>query len=301
MRVQDGIPTPPAEGTPAPTFRREDHGPAEGLRRWRLGISYDGGAFSGWATQPGLRTVQGTLEQWIGQVLRLGAPTALTVAGRTDAGVHARGQVAHVDLPVDAPVDSLQRRLDRVLPEDVRVTSVTPAPGGFDARFSATWRRYVYRLWDERSHPDPLLRGHVATARGVIDVQRANQLATMLLGLHDFAPFCRPREGATTIRTLTGLSAARTSDGIVEFTVVADAFCHSMVRSLMGAMTAVGTGRRDADWLAEVMSSPVRHNGVTVMPARGLCLEEVGYPADDQLALRAGLARTMRSREELQP
>ncbi|MGO4958264.1 tRNA pseudouridine(38-40) synthase TruA [Luteococcus sp. Sow4_B9] len=265
------------------------------MTRWRLDIAYDGTNFSGWASQPELRTVQGELERWTTQVLRLPKPVHLTVAGRTDAGVHARGQVAHVDLPDDCDTSRLQHRLRRVLDEDLMVTRVSPAPQGFDARFSAIWRRYVYRIWDEASHPDPLRRGYIAPVRGVIDVEAANRAATMLVGLHDFAPFCKPRDGATTIRTLTGLHAVRTPDWTVEFTVTADAFCHSMVRSLMGAMTSVGTGRRDQAWLAEVMASPKRHNGVLVMPARGLCLEEVGYPADDQLAARADLARAVRT------
>lgn len=268
------------------------------VTRWRLDIAYDGTAFSGWATQPGLRTVQGELERWTTQVLRLPNPVQLTVAGRTDAGVHARGQVAHVDLPADVDTSRLQRRLDRVLDQDLHVRRVSQAPAGFDARFSAIWRRYVYRVWDELSTPDPLLRGHITRIRGVLDVEATNDAAEMLLGLHDFAPFCKPRDGATTIRTLTGLHAERTAEGVVEFTVTADAFCHSMVRSLMGAMTTVGTGRQDQAWLAEVMGSPKRHNGVLVMPAKGLCLEEVGYPADDRLAERAELSRAVRTLPE---
>lgn len=269
------------------------------LTRWRLDIAYDGASFSGWAAQPGLRTVQGELEKWTTQVLRLAEPVQLTVAGRTDAGVHARGQVAHVDLPREVDTGRLLHRLQRVLDEDLRVTDVSRAPEGFDARFSAIWRRYVYRLWDEQSRPDPLLRNHVAQVRGTVDVEATNQAALMLLGLHDFAPFCRPRDGATTIRTLTGLQVQRLKDGMLEYTVVADAFCHSMVRSLMGAMTAVGTGRQDEAWLAEVKASPKRHNGVLVMPAKGLCLEEVGYPDEDRLAERAELSRSMRSPDEL--
>lgn len=270
--------------------------------RYRLDISYDGADFSGWAAQPERRTVQDHLEGWITQVLRLPEPVQLTVAGRTDAGVHARGQVAHVDLPEPVDVAMLQRRLFRVLDEDVVVRAVTPAPDAFDARFSALWRRYCYRLWDEDSSPDPLLRGHVARVRGRLDLDRLNAAAEMLLGLHDFAPFCKARDGATTIRTLTALRAVRRDDpsGTIEVEVRADAFCHSMVRSLMGAMTAVGTGQRAEAWLASVMATPGRANSVTVMPAHGLTLEEVGYPADDELAARAELARAMRTADELE-
>ncbi len=273
--------------------------PDQGFTRWRLDLSYDGTDFSGWASQPNLRTVQGTLEHWITQVLRLHEPVQVVCAGRTDAGVHARGQVVHVDLPSTAPVDSLERRLRRVLPPDVVVRRVSAAPPGFDARFAAVWRRYVYRLTDGTAPPDPLLRGHITRVRGPLDLDAMNQAGTMLLGLKDFAAFCRRREGATTIRTLLELHAERDHRGDVAYTVKADAFCHSMVRSLMGAMTTIGSGKRDAAWLADVMTSPTRHSTINVMPAHGLCLEEVGYPPDAELAARVVQARAARGREEL--
>lgn len=260
--------------------------------RWRLDIAYDGRDFAGWAAQPGLRTVQGTLEEWIPKVLRIPEPTPLTCAGRTDAGVHARGQVAHVDLPEDAAVDTLQRRLRRVLPGDVVVTAVRPAPPGFDARFAAIWRRYIYRL-DDSGTPDPLVRGMVV-ATDPIDVAAMHDAAQQLLGLRDFAPFCKRREGATTLRTLLEVSCQRVGP-IIECTIRADAFCHSMVRSLMGAFTAVGTGRRDAGWLAETAALPARAHGVQVMPAHGLCLEEVAYPPDEELDARVRTARARRN------
>lgn len=272
--------------------------PPPGHSRWRLDLAYDGADFCGWARQPGRRSVQGELEDWIGQVLRLPGAPRLTVAGRTDAGVHARGQVAHVDLPHSAPVETLHRRLRRVLAPDVVVRSVHPAPAGFDARFSAVWRRYVYRLADESTFPDPLLRRHVARIRGVLDVAALDTAARELLGLRDFAAFCKPRDGATTIRTLQDCRAQRRSvgpgAGTVEVTVRADAFCHSMVRSLVGALTTVATGQRDPDWLRSVRDSRVRQSTVPVMPAHGLTLEEVGYPADDELARRARQARAVR-------
>ncbi len=277
-------------------------GPAPGSTRWRLDIAYDGARFSGWARQPDRRSVQGELEHWIGQVLRLPAAPALTVAGRTDAGVHARGQVAHVDLPDDAPVDTLHRRLHRVLEPDIVVREVCPAPAGFDARFGAIWRRYVYRLADEQTFPDPLLRGHVARVRGRLDLDRLNAAGQDLLGLRDFAAFCKPREGATTIRTLLDCRAVRREvepgAGTVEVTVRADAFCHSMVRSLVGALTAVATGGRSPGWLREVRDASTRQSSVLVMPAHGLTLEEVGYPADGELAARAEQARSVRVLDE---
>jgi len=268
--------------------------------RWRLDVAYDGAGFAGWAVQPGQRTVAGELERWIATVLRLEVPASLVCAGRTDAGVHARGQVAHVDVPdgVGTAPEELGRRLGRVLPDDVVVSSVRAAPPGFDARFAAVWRRYVYRLGDELTVRDPLLRGFVQDVPGVLDLDRVAAVVPDLLGLHEFAAFCRRREGATTIRTLLDLRAERTTSGtlasVVEVTVRADAFCHSMVRSLVGALVAVADGRRDAAWLVGLLGAPTRESSVTVLPARGLTLEEVGYPADDALAARADEARAVR-------
>lgn len=269
--------------------------------RWRLDIAYDGTQFSGWAGQPGVRTVQGELERWITQVLRASVPVQLVCAGRTDAGVHARGQVAHVDLEPGVITDdgaTLERRLARVLSDDVIVSSVSRAPAGFDARFAADWRRYSYRLTDSITPPDPLLRTQITHLRHPLDLDQMNVAATRLLGLRDFGAFCRRRDGATTVRTLLELAGVRQPSGpmagVVEFTVRADAFCHSMVRSLMGALVAVGTGRRDHDWLATVTQQAQRVATLEVLPARGLTLEEVRYPPDDQLARRAVEARARR-------
>ncbi|MDO5678052.1 MAG: tRNA pseudouridine(38-40) synthase TruA [Propionibacteriaceae bacterium] len=265
--------------------------------RLRIELAYDGTDFHGWASQPGLRTVQGTLEEWIGKVLRLPESPTLVVAGRTDAGVHARRQTCHVDLDLpEDPSAVLQHRLRRVLPDDIAIRSVRVAPEGFDARFSAIWRRYCYRMAD--GVPDPLLRSHVTPMKHPLDLGALNAGAELLIGLRDFAPFCKPRDGATTIRELRELSAARQPDGTVEVHLLADAFCHSMVRSLVGALAAVAEGRRTLSWLEDVAASPVRHGDVHVMPARGLTLEEVGYPADDQLAARAEESRAMRSLED---
>jgi tRNA pseudouridine38-40 synthase len=263
-------------------------------------VAYDGTDFAGWAAQPGQRTVAGELERWTTTVLRLDVPATLVCAGRTDAGVHARGQVAHLDVPTDLGTepDELARRLARVLPPDLVVSSVRLAPPGFDARFAAVWRRYVYRLADAATVRDPLLRGFVTDVASTLDLDRLAAVAPDLLGLHEFAAFCRRREGATTIRTLLDLRAERVPAGplagVVEVTVRADAFCHSMVRSLVGALVAVAEGRRDAAWLAGLLDASARDSSVPVLPARGLTLEEVGYPADDALAARADEARAVR-------
>ncbi|MBX9243198.1 tRNA pseudouridine(38-40) synthase TruA, partial [Actinotalea ferrariae] len=262
------------------------------MLRVRLDLSYDGTDFAGWATQPGLRTVQGTLEAALGTVLRCPEPR-LTVAGRTDAGVHARGQVAHVDVEAGVwsavrgrmtrePGDALVRRLAGVLPPDVVVHRAVPAPEGFDARFSALHRRYAYRIADDPARVDPLRRHLVVRHRVPLDAPAMDDAARALVGRHDFAAFCRPRAGATTIRTLQELTVTRPADGadagLVVVGVQADAFCHSMVRALVGALTAVGEGRRPRGWPAALLASG-RREGV-VAPAGGLCLEEVAYPPD---------------------
>ncbi|MDX6337789.1 MAG: tRNA pseudouridine38-40 synthase [Streptosporangiaceae bacterium] len=264
--------------------------------RVRIDLSYDGGGFSGWARQPGQRTVQQVLEDALTRVLRVG-PVQLTVAGRTDAGVHARGQVAHADLPAMAWLEAapaLLRRLAGLLPPDVRVRRVAPAPDGFDARFSALSRCYSYRVCDDVTGPDPLRRHDTLWYRHGVDVGAINEAAGLLLGEHDFAAFCRRREGATTVRELLSLSWARPEPTVAEATVVADAFCHSMVRALVGALLKVGEGARPPSWPAQVLTGRVRDPAVPVVPPHGLCLEEVRYPPPGQLAQRALATRRVR-------
>lgn len=265
--------------------------------RLRLDISYDGTDFSGWAEQPGRRTVQGELQHALGRVLRLEEPR-LTVAGRTDAGVHGRGQVAHVDVPAelwDAEGDRLLRRLAGVLPPDVRVNAVGPAPTGFDARFSPLFRRYVYRVSDAPGGVDPLRRRDVLWHRRPIDAARMNEAAALLRGEHDFAAYCRKREGASTIRELQRVEWVREAEHVYAGTVQADAFCHNMVRALVGALLAVGDGRRDVEWPARVLAAAVRDSAVHVVPPHGLTLEEVRYPPAEELAARAAATRRLRT------
>jgi tRNA pseudouridine38-40 synthase len=273
--------------------------------RLRLDLAYDGGAFHGWAAQPGLRTVQGELERALAMVLRVGS-VPVTCAGRTDTGVHARGQVVHLDVdePVllasagrstDPPAEALARRLNGVLEDDLRIRAARPVPDQFDARFGALWRRYVYRLVDRPDAVDPLARNHVVTWGRALDEAAMDVAAGRLVGEHDFAAYCKQREGATTVRELLELRWTRDSAGVLLGTVRADAFCHSMVRSLVGALVAVGEGRRTVDWPGEVLSRRVRDPRVLVMPAHGLTLEEVAYPGDDELAHRAATTRKVRT------
>ena len=273
--------------------------------RIRIDLSYDGTAFSGWAAQPGLRTVEGTLSEALTMLLRRTEPVRLVVAGRTDAGVHARGQVAHVDVEpeewdgvrgrsVRGAEDAAAARLRGILPPDLVVRRVGRAPEGFDARFSALRRRYLYRICDDAAAADPLRRHDTVVVRGPLDVAAMDEAAGSLLGLHDFAAFCRRREGATTVRTLLDHRWARTDDGTLEGTVVADAFCHSMVRALVGAVVPVGQGRLAPDVPRAVLERGERDARVKVMPAHGLSLEEVVYPPDADLAARARQARATR-------
>jgi tRNA pseudouridine38-40 synthase len=265
--------------------------------RVRIDLSYDGGGFSGWARQPGQRTVQQVLEDALSQVLRADPPVQLTVAGRTDAGVHARGQVAHADLPLGAWLDAapvILRRLARLLPPDVRVRRIGVAPDGFDARFSALSRRYSYRVCDDVTGPEPLRRHDTLWTRREIEIGPMNEAAALLLGEHDFAAFCRRREGATTVRELLSLSWTRPEATVAEATVIADAFCHSMVRALVGALLKVGDGARPPSWPAQVLTARVRDPGVPVVPPHGLCLEQVRYPPPGQLAQRALATRRVR-------
>lgn len=271
--------------------------------RLRIDFAYDGTDFSGWARQPGLRTVEGELEQAWAKILR--HDVRLVVAGRTDSGVHARGAVAHVDVDDTAfaslpgrsarsPEAAAVTRLAGVLPPDVVVRRVRVAPEGFDARFSAEHRRYSYTLCDRPERLDPLRRREVVLHKRELDVEAMNEAAGSLCGLRDFAAFCKRREGATSIRTLLRYRWERQEDLVVG-TVVADAFCHSMVRALVGGVIPVGEGRRPVDWPLEVAARGRRDPSVTVMPAHGLVLEEVCYPPDDELAVRAQAARHVRT------
>jgi tRNA pseudouridine38-40 synthase len=263
-------------------------------RRYRLDLAYDGTEFSGWARQPGRRTVEQSLADALAQVLRLTQLPALTVAGRTDAGVHATGQVVHVELADDVEPAALMRRLSGVLPADVVVKKVAVAPPDFDARFAATGRHYRYRVTD--GVPDPLRRRDTLAWPRSLDVDSMNRASAELTGTHDFAAYCRPREGATTVRTLHVLTAMRDEVGVITVEARADAFCHNQVRSMVGALLAVGDGRRPVLWPREVLDAAVRDSAVTVAPAHGLTLVAVDYPPEDQLAARTVTTRSRRDR-----
>ena len=283
-----------------------------GLVRVRIDLAYDGTDFAGWAVQPGQRTVQGVLRDALAVICRLPKPPVVTCAGRTDAGVHAHGQVAHVDLPsqlvgghlphigiaglaASAAVSKLEFQLRAVLPRDVVLRSFAVAPEGFNARYSALSRRYRYRVCDAPANLDPWRRRDTLVYSRPLDLAAMNEAGAFLVGKHDFASFCRKRVGATTIRTLQEVRWERNPSDIAKLTIVADAFCHSMVRSLVGAMLTVGDGRREPEWVRDYLAGRERGPGVTVAAARGLVLEHVAYPPDEELAERARLTRARRT------
>ncbi|MFU0524555.1 tRNA pseudouridine(38-40) synthase TruA [Gardnerella pickettii] len=301
--------------------------------RLRLDLAYDGGGFYGWAKQPTLRTVQGVLEDALHKVLRVNKddasePLRLSVAGRTDTGVHASYQVCHLDVSESilqncvghtnlTPVKALEYRLCGVLPKDISIHSVSIAPSGFDARFSALDRTYVYRISDaaNRANLDPRMRGFVLQLDYDLNVDAMNQAASLIVGLHDFGSFARPNPGGTTIRCVkkavwnrvfVGSCLSKSTgkipcieNGLLEFTIVADAFAHNMVRSLVGACVQVGCAKRSVDWFKNKIENPIREGSTGPIAANGLTLEYVEYPKDEELGARANAIRAKRTIEEL--
>lgn len=274
--------------------------PESGFLRFRIDFAYDGTNFSGWAKQPDQRTVQGEMEAAISGLTR--NPVELVVAGRTDAGVHATAQVAHVDLPEQdkygkewKPADLIYR-LNRMLSEDIRIKNITAAPPYFHARFSALRRTYIYKIADGQRLVDPLKRFDVATWYRHLDLSLLNEASARLLGEHDFATFCKPGGAGTTIRRLEKFHWERTGDANLVATVTADAFCYSMVRNIVGAVVCVGEGRFQPDWISKVLANKTRISESYVFPARGLTLVAVEYPADSELQSRAEI--TIRRRDE---
>lgn len=290
--------------------------------RIRLDIAYDGSQFTGWTKQPSLRTVQGDLETALATIFtRHGPSPTLTVAGRTDAGVHALGQVAHLDLTPDQlrslerphrgpakgkrldPLTTLAKRLNGIagLSSDVYVLRASLAPPGFDARFSGVWRRYEYRVADAAGPRNPLERNRTLWYPAVLDVELMNAASASLIGLHDWATFCKPKDFGTTIRTLQEFRWSSDQYGVLIANVKADAFCHSMVRALVGAALAVGEGKLQPGRLVVLRGELQRTSEFKVAPAKGLTLLEVGYPPDDQLAIRALQTRAKRPPLEAWP
>ena len=262
--------------------------------RLRIDLAYDGTDFSGWAKQPDLPTVQGSLEEALAIVLRVDDVHTI-VAGRTDAGVHATGQVVHVDVPDDTNPATLAGRLNSLFSSTgISVHSVAEAPAGFDARFSPVFRRYEYRIADLASERDPRTRRFTHWVDDRLDVDAMNAAASSLLGLHDWTTYCKPREGATSVRELQRFEWRRDEHGVLVATIQADAFCHNMVRNLVGMCVAVGRGRLTPADAVTLRDQRLRTSAFVVLPPQGLTLAEVGYPADEELAARADQTRDKR-------
>lgn len=300
--------------------------------RLRIDLAYDGTGFYGWAKQPDMRTVQGEIERVLHTVLRVPEddrtePLRLTVAGRTDTGVHASHQVCHLDVNeetlqrcvghMDVPAHiALERRLQRMLPTDIAIHSVQIAPNGFDARFSALERTYVYRIADRSSEVDPRSRNFVLHIDDHLDIESMNQAAAMTIGLHDFGSFATPNPGGTTIREVKTAYWRRIGEwplvpddmtmgeryrtpalesGLLCFTIVADAFARNMVRSLVNGCVQVGVGKRSVEWFSEKMATPLREGSTGPIAPQGLTLEHIEYPEDGLLAARAEAIRAKRT------
>ena len=268
--------------------------PEGGFLRLKIKLAYDGTNFSGWAKQPERRTVQEEFEKAFATIVRHQCESI--VAGRTDAGVHATAQIIHVDVPENTDLADLAYRLNRLLDTDLRVLEIEVAPEGFHARFSALRRHYQYQIVDANKAINPLDRYDRASWYRPLDLARLNEASALLLGEHDFAAFCKYREGATTIRTLETFQWERKEDGLLVAQVVADAFCYSMVRNLVGSAVCVAEGRFEPSWIAEMLANRERISDSMVFPAEGLTLVQVDYPNDAQLLARA--AQTIARRSE---
>lgn len=283
----------------------EPAGLSGGFSRFRIDLAYDGTDFSGWAKQPGLRTVQGEILRALEQIFGTSKEDfGIRVAGRTDAGVHADHQVCHIDLGPEqlsrlGRSDFSAKRLNGLLPEDVRILSVGTAPDGFDARFSATCRSYRFLLADSSCQLDPKRSRYSLEVKGELDLDRMNLAAKNLIGLKDFGAFCRPREGATTIRELRKLVVQRLQDQVIEVSLEADAFCHNMVRAIVGSLIAVGMGKLTPEELTEIQVAAKRVSKFKVVDAKGLSLSGISYPEDSELANQAEKARNKRDSGEI--
>lgn len=240
---------------------------------YRLDLSYDGTGFRGYARQPGVRSVQGDLESALATYLGVAVTTA--VAGRTDTGVHALGQVVSFEYDGEVDLDRLPRAINGIVGSEVSVRAASLAPDGFNARFSANWRRYRYRM-DTAPTPDPLSR-HVAWhVGGSLDVDVMRETAAVFVEEHDFSSFCRKVEGKSNVRRVTDTSLAESGD-FLDFWIQANAFCHQMVRSIVGYLYDVGRGFSDAVCVSEVIAARDRSAVGTVAPPHGLVLWDVGY------------------------
>ena len=275
--------------------------PESGFIRFRMDFSYDGSFFAGWAKQLDQRTIQEESEAALQAITRF--PVRTQVAGRTDAGVHATAQVAHFDLPdVDThsnPWDEqdLLYKMNRMLADDIRIHSIIRAPKYFHARFSALSREYFYKIADANQVIPPLKRYDIVSWYRPIDIELVKRAIKPLLGQHDFAAFCKKGSKGTSIRTLEQFKIYREPNNFISIHVIADAFCYSMVRNLVGAAVCVGEGRYEPEWMKELLDQKERVGESLVFPGAGLTLIKVNYPEDSMLQER--MEQTLRRRDQI--
>jgi len=278
---------------------------ADGLFRFKLEIAYDGTDFAGWAKQPKLRTVQGEIIRGLEKIFGKDKDDfGMRVAGRTDKGVHANSQIAHVDLS-EKQLKRIGRghpvaeRLNRIIDGDVRIISFEPAAPGFDARFSALFRRYRYSIADKSVTPNPMLSRFALTVPWALDVAPMNEAAKEFYGLKDFRAYCKEREGTTTIRVLREIVVKRRkADGVIEIEIEADAFCHNMVRSIVGALMAAGSGRATTEDIRKSLTGKRNDHAYKVQSPHGLSLIKIAYPPKSKLAEQAMLAKRVRTLDD---
>ena len=258
--------------------------PKSGFSRLRIDLTYDGTNFSGWAKQPNLRTIQEEIEKALSTITQ--NQIATVVAGRTDAGVHAKQQVIHADLPEDTIIENLVFRLNQILDKDVRVISISWAEVNFHARFTPISRTYQYKIIDAGKVTAPLDRYDSAEWFRELDIDLMNAGSKLLLGAHNFFAFCKFREGGSTVKNLMKFDWHRDENGVVIGEVKADSFRYNMVRNLVGAAVCVGEGRFAPEWMLKTLQDKVRISDSYVFPAKGLTLIKVEYPQPDQYLSR---------------
>ena len=278
----------------------------DGLTRLRIDLAYDGTDFNGWAKQPKLRTVHGEVVKVLTKIF---GPSEtdfdLRVAGRTDAGVHAEHQVIHIDV-TQAQLKRLGRSMDlrmkmnSLLDPDIRVIKVETAPADFHARYAATHRRYRYTIADATSGWNPLRARYNLWLKYPLDLEAMQEASKEFIGLHDFAAFSKPKPKATTIRELRSIKVSRNKalGNVIEIELMADAFAHNMVRSIVGALIKVGAGRATAKDLEKALKSKSRAHPYKVVTPEGLSLIEVGYPPKSEYAKQVATTQHTRSLDD---
>jgi tRNA pseudouridine38-40 synthase len=251
-----------------------------GFSRLRVDLTYEGTNFSGWAKQPNERTVQEEVEKALSMITQ--TKVATIVAGRTDAGVHAKHQVIHTDLPTQTDINNLAFRLNQILDADIRVLTAQWAPDNFHARFTAISRTYQYKIIDAGKVTAPLDRHDSTEWFRPLDIELMNSGSKLLLGVHDFFAFCKFREGGSTIKNLLKFNWYRDEKDVVICEISADSFRYNMVRNLVGAAVCVGEGRFKPEWMFDTLKNKERIPDSYVFPAKGLTLISVQYPPVEQ-------------------